>query len=128
MNDELDIEIWEQIQKHPLSYSSADDLRTRVENLPIGGPHWKSCPIKLDDAPKEDIHLLYRDINECVAHLFANPNFQDMAFEPAKEFFNNERIINEMHTADMWFETQVCQDLAHHITILMLLIVFLGRD
>lgn len=60
----------------------------------------------------EELELWFRDPVECVRELLSNPAFIDyICFAPEcvySDIEGNERIYDEMWTADWWRETQVC--------------------
>ena len=100
-----------QVQKRPLSFTSARALRAKVELLP-GGPCWKSKTIIMPGgATKTPLVLYYRDGLEVFRHIFGNPEFKNsMSFIPQKIYSNHNkeiRIYTEMFTGDWAWEAQV---------------------
>ncbi|KAF9071487.1 hypothetical protein BDP27DRAFT_1361830 [Rhodocollybia butyracea] len=74
-----------------------------------------------EDVPmKEGLELWMRNPIDCVKELMEDPRFKDhMRYAPEKMFTSedtNIRAIDEMWTADWWWETQVCINLWHIIT------------
>lgn len=68
-----------------------------------------------DEADEERIEKLdfwYRNIIEVVQEILENPDFKDdMCYQHEKIYSDNEqeeRIYNEMWTADWWPSVQVC--------------------
>ena len=63
------------------------------------------------DGVEHEAELWSRNINECVAALLGNVDFQDhIAYRPTKIFKDTERterLYGEAWTADWWWETQV---------------------
>ena len=59
----------------------------------------------------EELELWRRDPVDCVRDLIGNPAFAaSMEFAPERVFVDEERsnrVINELWTADWWWETQV---------------------
>lgn len=66
--------------------------------------------ITLDEAPEDPQLIFYRDIEECLIFLEANPAFEgNTVYAPCKEFLDKEltdRIYCEMNTGDWWNERQ----------------------
>ncbi|KIJ43709.1 hypothetical protein M422DRAFT_252953 [Sphaerobolus stellatus SS14] len=62
------------------------------------------------DRLSEELDLWYRDPTECVAELIGNPMFrEDLKYAPEKLFADeemSEEVINEMWTAEWWWEQQ----------------------
>ena len=81
-----------QVQKRPLSFTSARALRAKVELLP-GGPQWKSKTIVIPGgATRTPLVLYYRDGLEVFKHIFGNPEFKNsMSFIPQKIYSNHEK-------------------------------------
>lgn len=59
----------------------------------------------------EDLELWRRDPAECIRELIGNPLFREvMVYAPERVYMDKEgteRCIDEMWTADWWWETQV---------------------
>ena len=99
-----------QVQKRPLSFTSARALRAKVELLP-GGPQWKSKTIVIPGgATRTPLVLYYRDGLEVFKHIFGNPDFKNsMSFIPQKIYVDHEketRIYTEIFTGDWAWEAQ----------------------
>ncbi|KAJ6490951.1 hypothetical protein C8R45DRAFT_1053149 [Mycena sanguinolenta] len=62
--------------KMHLSFTSAKDLRSRIESLPAG-PKWKATVWKTPYPTKKPLNLYYRDPVECLQALLGNPLVQD---------------------------------------------------
>lgn len=60
----------------------------------------------------EELELWRRDPVECVRELIGNPALRDdMTYAPRKIFEDMEkeqRVWEEMYTADWWWDVQVC--------------------
>ncbi|KAJ7205926.1 hypothetical protein B0H12DRAFT_1034874, partial [Mycena haematopus] len=75
-----------------LSFTSAKDLRSRIETLPAG-PQWKAVPWKTHFATKKPLTLYYRDPLECLEALLANPLIQDFIhFTPFRLWKTAEKL------------------------------------
>ncbi|KAJ7749355.1 hypothetical protein B0H14DRAFT_3096936 [Mycena olivaceomarginata] len=109
------------ITKHRtrVSYHNNYAYLKKVDKLPTG-PGWK-CEIitasgnQLDENDKmmtEDLELWKRDPVECIKELLGNPAFREyMAYMPERVYGNtsaseSSRIIDEMWTAEWWWEIQ----------------------
>jgi len=63
-----------------------------------------------------DFHLqtgakfFYRDVVECIGYLLRQKTFsEDLVFKPIRKFNRQGgRVYTDMHTADWWWEMQVC--------------------
>ncbi|KAI0290755.1 hypothetical protein BC826DRAFT_1106244 [Russula brevipes] len=84
----------------------------KVDSLPTG-PGWTCEMVGLPRGPdgvEHEAELWSRNINECVASLLGNVDFQDhIAYKPTKIFKDaemTERLYGEAWTADWWWETQ----------------------
>ena len=83
------------------------------------GPSWTCEIVKVvgdrvgEDGKmlEEDLELWKRDPVECVRELIGNPAFKElMLYVPERVYAENggqERIYDEMWTADWWWDTQV---------------------
>ncbi|KAJ7828595.1 Zn-finger domain-containing protein [Mycena olivaceomarginata] len=109
------------ITKHRtrVSYHNNYTYLKKVDKLPIG-PGWK-CEIittsgnqldENDEMMTEDLELWKRDPVECIKELLGNPAFREyMAYMPERVYGNtstseSSRIIDEMWTAEWWWEIQ----------------------
>lgn len=93
-------------------------LMDTVDELPQG-VDWTYRPINLngdvlDDSGKpmtEQLELWYHDPVKVVRELMGNPMFRDvMRYAPERVFSDaagNEEVINEMWTAEWWWDIQV---------------------
>ena len=67
----------------------------------------------------EDLDLWRRDPVECIQELIGNPMFRDaLAYGPERVYSDEEmvkRIVDEMWTADWWWDLQVNKDFKEHI-------------
>jgi hypothetical protein len=63
------------------------------------------------DGIDREAELWLRNVNECVAELLGNVDYQDqISYKPMKIFTDperTERIYGEAWTANWWWETQV---------------------
>ncbi|KAG1879921.1 hypothetical protein F4604DRAFT_1880050 [Suillus subluteus] len=93
----------EMIKALPLSFCSAKELRSRVEQLP-SGPRWMSKVIEMSHPTKSPVILYWRNPVECIASILNNPSFQDhFHFMPHKIYTTAERkcrIYSEWMTSD----------------------------
>ena len=74
----------------------------------LGTRGWKSASVKFedDDAP---VAYYYRDPIELVEYILSQPAYRDhLIYAPVKEYQDGCRIYSELHTANWWWETQVC--------------------
>ena len=66
----------------------------------------------------EKVELWSRDPVECVKELIGNPAFRDMmAYAPERVYLDDrgkERVIDEMWTADWWWQMQVSWSFRYH--------------
>ncbi|KAG2034075.1 hypothetical protein BDR03DRAFT_935443 [Suillus americanus] len=100
-----------------LSFHNNRSFLQHVDKLPHG-PGWTckkvtvhgNCKDENSEMMQEDVELWIRDPVECVKELIGNPSFkEDMAYSPAKAYADRagqDRIIDEMWTADWWGEKQ----------------------
>ncbi|KAJ7040549.1 hypothetical protein C8F04DRAFT_995657, partial [Mycena alexandri] len=93
-----------------VSYHNNYAYLQKVDQLPTG-PGWK-CEIvtaagnqldENDDMMTEDLELWKRDPVECIRELMGNPSFHDYMAYAGSE---SSRIIDEMWTANWWWELQ----------------------
>jgi hypothetical protein len=109
--------------QHPtkVSYHNNYAYLQKVDQLPKG-PGWK-CEIvtaagnqldENDEMMTEDLELWKRDPVECIKELMGNPAFRDyMVYAPERVYSSDtgseeSRILDEMWTANWWWEMQVC--------------------
>ena len=109
MNSHSDMSV--QVKHRPLSFSSAREMRARIEHLP-SPPRWKEVEVSIEGGTTKDpLTLYYRDGLQCFEFLFGNPLFLDhMEYVPRREFTTgegSERLYNEMMTGDRAWGLQV---------------------
>jgi len=102
-----------------LSYQDKNTFLKKIDSLPEG-PAWKchTFVIQSDlldyngELLKEEVDLWYRNPEECVRELIGNPSFRSvLRYAPEKLFADKElteEIINEIWTAEWWWDLQVC--------------------
>ncbi|KAF7343798.1 hypothetical protein MSAN_01960800 [Mycena sanguinolenta] len=79
--------------KMNLSFSSAKDLRSRVESLP-SGPEWKVTAWRTPTPTKKPLMLYYRNPVECVQALLSNPLIQDFIhYTPFRLWETAEKLM-----------------------------------
>ncbi|KAG1825196.1 hypothetical protein EV424DRAFT_1471780 [Suillus variegatus] len=100
-----------------LSFHNNRSFLQRVDELPHG-PGWSckkvtvrgNCEDENGEMLQEEVELWCRDPVECVKELIGNPSFkEDMAYSPAKAYADRagqDRVIDEMWTADWWCDKQ----------------------
>jgi hypothetical protein len=94
-----------------LSFSTAKELRARMESLP-SGPKWE---IQVLDAEgyetQKPVVLLYRDGLECIESLYHNPLFGDYIQHIPHRIYTSPdrktRIYSEWFSANMAWAIQV---------------------
>ncbi|KAF8870929.1 hypothetical protein BD779DRAFT_1614010 [Infundibulicybe gibba] len=98
-------------------FSTKNKLLEAIDSLP-GGVQWNLHKVQLtgdlmdeDSKPlHEDLELWWRNPVECIRELIGNPVFKDtMRYAPEKLYTDEEgkiNTVNEMWTADWWWETQ----------------------
>jgi hypothetical protein len=101
-----------------MSFKSNYQFMKSIDKLPTG-PGWTCEVIDLpgnqvgDDGRTlvEDLELWRRDPVECVNELIGNPAFKEyISYVPEHVYTNaagQDRIFDEMWTADWWWKTQV---------------------
>jgi hypothetical protein len=84
------------------------ELNNIIDNEMTGLPSFRCMEL---DIGNEHLEFHCRDTLECIKMLFGDPDFlKDLALSPIQYYTNAEhtsRIINEMHSADWWWSTQV---------------------
>ncbi|KAG1732914.1 uncharacterized protein EDB91DRAFT_1238697 [Suillus paluster] len=100
-----------------LSFHNNRSFLQRVDELPHG-PGWSckkvtvrgNCEDENGKMLQEEVELWCRDPVECMKELIGNPSFkEDMAYSPAKAYADRagqDRVIDEMWTADWWGDKQ----------------------
>ncbi|KAJ7082673.1 hypothetical protein B0H15DRAFT_785594 [Mycena belliarum] len=112
------------------SFENKNIFFDKVDGLP-GGVKWHCKQLNtkgdlpdLDKDPtgvtmrREHNELWWRDPVECVRELLGNPTFRDaMRYAPEKLYSDQSEsveILNEMWTANWWWEIQVCRRSGGH--------------
>lgn len=108
-----------QVQKNEkMSFSRNYQFTKMVDKLPTG-PGWTCEIIHLEGEEVgedgrtlvEDLELWRRDPVECVKELIGNPAFKEyISYVPERVYTDNtgqDRVYDEMWSADWWWETQV---------------------
>jgi hypothetical protein len=83
-------------------------LNDIIDNRLPGPPLFQRKEVNIGD---ECLDFYCRDTLQCIRTLYGDPAFVlDLAFAPVQHYTGVDqgcRIINEMHTADWWWSTQV---------------------
>ncbi|KAF9235882.1 hypothetical protein BU15DRAFT_89436 [Melanogaster broomeanus] len=99
------------------SFHNARSFFKKVDALPHGTP-WscKKVTITGDQEDEngemmtEEVEVWLRDVVECIQELIGNPLFEDdMVYEPSRAYQDEaglHRVIDDMWTADWWWDTQ----------------------
>ena len=100
-----------QFKNNPLSFTSADELKSRIEALP-GVPPWRKYTVKVDgDSTGQEIDFYCRDGLEVFESLFSDPMFKDaMEYCPRKVYADEAKtsqVYNEVLTGDLAWMIQV---------------------
>lgn len=98
-----------------MSFTSANDLRSRIEALPEI-PRWKHQTLELSNSnfkPLTPIVLYWRDALEVAAHMASNPVFaQALEYDPYQLYDTSgtvrERVYGEFLSANWAWDYQVC--------------------
>ncbi|TFY52981.1 hypothetical protein EVG20_g10318 [Dentipellis fragilis] len=99
------------VEKLGLSYHNSRALDQTIDGLP-GNPPWLESTFTVSRKAAGTVShpLCFRDPVACISALYGNIDFiEHMAFEPVQEFSDDEksnRMYNEMHTGDWWWNTQ----------------------
>jgi hypothetical protein len=99
-----------------LSFTSHDELMTRIRDIPYGIKE-DSWTVKEVEVGQDTIgstpnyyQLRYRNVTKVVEFLMGHRPFaKHLSYAPVRQFSgtgNDNRIYNEMHTADWWWRTQ----------------------
>ena len=99
-----------------LSFSSHNELMSKIHNIPYGIPDdvWKISEIEVEQeiiglAPSI-YQIRYRDIVKVLQFLIGHEPFKHhLSYAPVRQFSGagiDNRIYDEMHTADWWWRTQ----------------------
>jgi hypothetical protein len=99
-----------------LSFTSHDELMTRIHNIPYGikDDTWKITEVEVDQETIGSLpstyQIRYRDIVKVLEFLMGHDPFEHcLSYTPVRQFSgagNDNRIYDEMHTADWWWRTQ----------------------
>ncbi|KAJ7235769.1 hypothetical protein C8J57DRAFT_1439347 [Mycena rebaudengoi] len=106
-------------ERSQVSYHNNYSFIQKLDRLPTG-PGWKcnivtaagNIPDENEEMMTEDLELWRRDPVECIKELIGNPSSQNyMAYVPELVYSEksgnaSSRIIDEMWTADWWWEIQ----------------------
>ena len=82
----------------------------------------------------EKLEVWRRDPVECIRELIGNPAYREaMAYAPERVYLDQEgkeRCIDEMWTADWWWETQVklCTPLLSQVCLPISFSIFIGNS
>jgi hypothetical protein len=102
---------YSQVQRLPISFRTAKQLRGRVEMLPRG-PQWKCKLWPTSHPTKRPVNLYFRDAIECLNSLFGSPLFADhMQYSPFRVFKTAEKLVRvyeEWMSGDAAWDMQVC--------------------
>jgi hypothetical protein len=99
-----------------LSFSSHNELMSKIHNIPYGIPDdiWKISEIEVEQetiglAPST-YQIRYRDIVKVLRFLIGHEPFKHhLSYAPVRQFSGagiDNRIYDEMHTANWWWRTQ----------------------
>jgi hypothetical protein len=99
-----------------LSFTSYDELMTRIRDIPYGikDDSWTVREIEVGQDTIGSIpnhyQIRYRNVIRVIEFLIGHPPFANhLSYAPIRQFSgtgNDNRIYNEMHTADWWWRTQ----------------------
>ena len=96
------------VERLGLSYKTANELNTIIDNKLPGCPPFKSQELVIGG---ERLQFHYRDILPCIRAIFGDPDLaRDMVFAPERHYHDPQRtnrIYSEMHTGDWWWSVQV---------------------
>ncbi|KAJ7058408.1 Zn-finger domain-containing protein, partial [Mycena amicta] len=109
----------ESTRKRKLSFHNNRAFLKKVNALPTG-PDWTCHVVTVTgdrvengERMKEEAELWTRDPLDCIKEIMSNPAFKDhMLYAPERVYSTSpasedDRIIDEMWTADEWYELQV---------------------
>ena len=109
--------IW-QVCKMALSFSSAKDLRSRIEMLP-GGPKWLSKEMETESPTIDKVYLYYKNPLHCLQYILHNPLFSDhLQFAPYRLYQSIDkqiRLYDEWLSGDVSWTLQVRNQMLHFI-------------
>ncbi|KAF7969079.1 hypothetical protein HWV62_28378 [Athelia sp. TMB] len=98
----------EETRRNPPSFTTARDLRNRIENLPTV-PSWHYTTITIPGyETKEPMVLYYRDGLEVIKFIYSNPVFancmEDRPYRLTDPKQNNQRVYGEFMSGDFAWE------------------------
>lgn len=89
-------------------FTSAFTLRALLNNMDdsLGPESWRQGEVILSGTKTP---FYYRDPVDCIKYLIRQRAYRsDMVFSPERLYEGEERQYGELHTADWWWDTQVC--------------------
>jgi hypothetical protein len=89
-------------------FTSAFTLRALLNNMDdsLGPESWRQGEVILSGTKTP---FYYRDPVDCIKYLIRQRAYRsDMVFSPERLYEGDERQYGELHTADWWWDTQVC--------------------
>src|SRR5205085_5238838 len=87
----------------------------------LGPESWRKVEVTLSGA---NVPFYYRDPVDCVKYLIRQRAYQsDMVFSPKRLYEGDERQYGKLHTADWWWDTQVCINSGTLLRVLTLTMV-----
>ena len=99
-----------------LSFTSHDELMTKIHDIPYGikDDTWNIAEVEVEQetigSPPSRYQIQYRNIIKVIEFLLGHGPFaHHLSFAPVRQFSgtgNDNRIYDEMHTADWWWRTQ----------------------
>lgn len=97
-----------------LSFKSADDWEEKLHRLPLGivNEEWTKTryePItRIQGIHRPLYYCVYRDVVKAIKFLIGHRPFRDsLMYSPTRVYnTSNQRVYNELYTADWWWETQ----------------------
>ena len=107
---------WEQIENFmkaslapsDVQFTSAFTLRALLNNMDnsLGPESWKKGEVTFSGT---EVPFYYRDPVDCVKYLIRQRAYRsDLVYSPERLYEGEERQFGDLHTADWWWETQVC--------------------
>jgi hypothetical protein len=107
---------WEQIDNFmkaslapaEVYFTSAYSFRALLSNMDnsLGPESWKQGDVTFSGTK---VPFYFRDPVDCVKYLIRQKAYQlDLVYSPERLYEGEERQYGELHTADWWWDTQVC--------------------
>ena len=99
-----------------LSFNNYDTMISLIHAIPYGikDDKWRTStlivPSPLSDVTAMEYKFRYRDVKRSLEFLLGHPPFAEhLTYAPIRQYdgASNNRIYNEFHTADWWWETQL---------------------